>query len=173
VLTPGCFFVILYKYNINVEDINVIFMNKKSLLGAALCALFLLVLSGCKTDGGPSLDPRLVGEWTNDKEDPSLSNTGTRKFTINADGSFECSINPLNQGRGTVIGILTADGDNAYRMSELEETTEQSWGAAVATFGNDPMNNVTIEFADGNTFTFTGENSTVNTFFGGTYYRLP
>jgi hypothetical protein len=153
----------------------VIFIKRKSLLGAALCALFFVVLGGCKTDEIQPIDSRLVGDWTNDKTDTEPpSKDGTKNFTVFEDGSFECSINPDSMGRGTVTGKLSAEGDE-YIMSSLKETTGKGWGVAVGGFNGSPAGIVQIEFPDGDndTFKFTGSNETVTDYFGGTYYRLP
>ncbi|MDR2072219.1 MAG: hypothetical protein LBP60_02145 [Spirochaetaceae bacterium] len=149
-----------------------IFMDRKNLLRAAsvLCALFLVVLSGCKTDPSQPIDSRLIGDWTNDKSDSeSLSKNETRNFTIGADGSFTCSINPADQGRGTVTGILSAAGDE-YIMSSMQGTAPV-WGGTV---GGQNGTYVQIEFDGNDTFEFKcADKSEVAKFFGGTYYRLP
>jgi hypothetical protein len=144
---------------------------KAALIGA-VCVLAALVPGACtiETDDA-KVDQRLVGSWTNNKDDPLLEIDTTRTFTIRADGSFVCSINPAGQGRGTVTGLLTRSG-NEYIMSGLREITGTKWGNAVGGYNTTNVQ-ITIE-ESGTHFFFGCENDpTVEDFFGGDYEKLP
>ena len=130
----------------------------------ALLAAGILILGGCpKIEDDESIDPALVGNWSNEAGGNDL-----RTFTIEKNGSFSASLAPY-ETPGKVTGKLTKDGDN-YRMSKLEEKTGASWGAAVGGYSGTP---VQIELTgDKKTFELKcKDNPMVTQFFGGTYHR--
>jgi hypothetical protein len=165
----------------------------------AMAVVNVLALTGCPKDDPPEQDPALIGDWTNN----ALGNLPAglvKTFTINRDFRFTASINPdgiiavgnktpLNddvekQKRWTVIGKLTADGDEFYIINDLEETTHKP-----APNQTDPDGaNFTLSFYKGTrvkitfvenkkTFRFINastesETDPINMFFGGTYTKI-
>jgi hypothetical protein len=130
----------------------------------ALVLICFTVLAGCpvETTEDESVPSGLVGNW-------SLADTsaGARAFVIQKNGSFVATLNP--GAPGTVEGKLRfADGE--YQMNDMKETTEATWGSAVAAF-NGTWVQITLSNND-NTFTLTCEtNPAVTQFFGGSYNR--
>jgi hypothetical protein len=83
--------------------------------------------------------------------------------------------------RWTVMGKLTSDGDNLYRMSDLREIGGKpgmgilSLGGANTEVKSMNAKQVKISFSGDNAFTFrpvsAGDELTIGLFFGGTYTR--
>jgi hypothetical protein len=130
----------------------------------AVLAAGMLIVGGCpKVEEDPPIDPALAGSWSNEDQND------LRTFIINDDGSFSASLAPYGI-RGQVTGKLNRAGDD-YIMSDMDETTGQSWGDAVSLYNGQY---VVITFSNkNNTFTLTSENSMVQAFFGGAYHRQP
>jgi hypothetical protein len=136
------------------------------------CAVVAVFVCGCSQEGNKyqDIDQGLVDTWINDPTDVNLDNAGTRKFSIKADGSFECSIAPVGQPRGTVTGVLVAE-KGEYIMTKLKGITGNGWELAVGGYNG---KYVQITFSGNDIFEFScADDETVTNFFGGTYYRLP
>jgi len=133
----------------------------------ALLTFCMLIFGGCPEEQGENkVDPKLVGDWSNNDLDPD----NERTFSIKANGSFTASLNPGGaQGRGMVNGVLIKEG-NEYMMNKMTETTGQNWGPSVGLY-----NRVYVKITlsnNNNTFTLICEDvPIVEEFFGGTYHR--
>ena len=135
--------------------------------GILLLTAGILIFGGCPEDQGENkVNPKLVGEWSNEETDED----NLRTFSIKANGSFTASLNPGgNMGKGMVKGVLIEESGNDYIMNKMKETTGTDWGSAVGLYDQTPIQ-ITLSNND-NTFTLTCDVSAVETFFGGTYHR--
>jgi len=126
----------------------------------------MLLSSGCpdKTAEDDSINPALVGSWSN-----QLEGAQRRTFTINSDGSFTATLTPAGlTGEGIVTGILVKEG-NDYMMNKMQETTGTGWGGAVGGYNRTIIQ---ITLPDNDTFELKCTAALiVEQFFGGTYYR--
>jgi len=149
-------------------------MKMKRFLGftaAALLAVGMLALGGCKETAENEVDARLVGTWSNNAAGVDL-----KTFTIQLNGSFSATLtNTIGavgmDEQGTVTGVLVKEGSE-YMMNDMRETTGKSWGNSVGAFNGEYVK-ITLS-NDNNSFDLTCEgNITVDDFFGGTYYKQP
>jgi hypothetical protein len=126
---------------------------------------FLLGLAGFFPASGEEngLDIRLADSWSNNQQ-----GRAEKTLIIDVeDMAFVASLDP-GVGRGTVTGKLAVENGN-YILQEMKETTGKFWGLLVKSFNNTPMQ---VSFHDDDTFELRCEtNKTVNTFFGGIFFR--
>jgi hypothetical protein len=142
---------------------NGVLMTTKAAVTVLVC---FFVLAGCP-DKGPedTFDPRLVGSWTNNP-DGSLAANKVRTFTINPDHSFEASIEPFENARGKVTGVLVGE-DKKYIMTGMK-SDEKTWGGSVGAYNGAEIK---INFGGNDDFILTGE-GLIDTFFGAPYHRV-
>jgi hypothetical protein len=149
-------------------------MKKKSVLMVVLVLLLALLFSACPSgsddDGYDDIDERLAGNWQH-VTDPA------RNFTINPDGTFLATVDPIvagaSTGAGVVTGKLLRDG-NDYFMTNMLETSGAQWGSTVTSITLDQPCQLTFPEGNNNTFDFTcsgTQKNLIEEFFGGTYNR--
>jgi hypothetical protein len=130
-----------------------------------LLAVGVLFFGGCSSDvGDNTVESALVGNWSDEP-----SGNGNRTFSIKLDGSFTATLTPYPGQQGEVKGVLIKDL-NGYKMNKMKGPTGTSWSAMVAIF-NGTVVQITV---NDNVFTLgCKDNSTVEQFFGGKYYKQP
>jgi hypothetical protein len=138
---------------------------KKIHAGTGLALVFLLGFAGFFPAYGEDDASRtgLSGFWSNNKQ-----GRDEKTLLIDMEGmSFVASLDP-GLGRGTVSGKITEE-DGEYVLREMAETTGRFWGLFVKPLNNTP---VQVSFHDDDAFELWCEtNKTVNTFFGGIFFR--
>jgi hypothetical protein len=181
----------------DTENREEVIMKKTKFLtyaGVLLAVVCSLVFTACPQEPDPEPPTKLKGTWSNNKEGGL-----ERKFTINADFTFEADINPscIGAGSAAIPDGLTADqtwwkvagklnlideDSGTYTMTNLEEkngvynnpvTNDVLANAAVRMINN---HKVKITFDGDDKFVFaSAENSVtaaqVNLYFGDTYLR--
>ena len=142
-------------------------MKNKILFGICIIAVSLIISACPEEPAQEAFDTRLIGSWTN-RETGVIEKT----FTVKADHTFSCSIDPGNQGRATVTGKLTYDGNGVFAMSSLTGSGAP-WTESISLAIGD-KNRIRITFTDTDTFKFASAqgNTAVTDFFGGIYYRV-
>ena len=133
---------------------------------AMLCAL---VVTGCKDEPEDTVHTNpafLEGIWNSD-------NPGVNSFKIEADLSFDCSVEFPVLGTTTVTGRLdysgSALGPNDYVLQDMSSTNPYAVGAV------EDYNDVPVTLTpngDRTKFVFTSIDDEAAAFFGGTYTKL-